>query len=193
MKLTLDFEQTDIRGDTLLYMAGLYFNTPIDNESVRDALTRRYIYYDNNEKRYYMTDKGIEAFEEIVVKGEDLSIQKRYNALADRLRELYPSGRKATNTPWKGSTAETAKRLMALEKKFHVRLDDDKVYEITKKYVDSFKDGATTYMKSLSYFIIKQDKTGIPASTLLSMYQNDGKDEDKSSEDWTSSVLLTLK
>lgn len=103
-----------------------------------------------------------------------LSEDERYIALADKLRELFPTGRKeGTNYMWRDSTMIIAKKLKTLAHKFNVTFTDDEAIEATKKYINSF-NGDYRYMQLLKYFILKRDlNKQEETSQLLSFIENE--------------------
>lgn len=81
--------------------------------------------------------------------------QDDFNALADKLREIFPKGNKAgTNYNWRGSTAEIARKLKNLVVKYNCKFTEEEAIEATKAYVSSF-NGDYKYMKLLKYFLLK--------------------------------------
>lgn len=84
----------------------------------------------------------------------------RFMSLAKRLREIWPKGVRVVNGkeyPWRDTSRNLAKRLEVL---FKIReLDkytDDDVLSAARRYVSRFEDDKT-YMKGVSYFILKRD------------------------------------
>ena len=81
----------------------------------------------------------------------------RFMALADKLRALYPSGRKeGTSYMWKDNTVTIAKKLKTLCDKFQVTFTDEEAINATKRYIAQF-NGNYGYMQLLNYFILKRD------------------------------------
>ena len=81
--------------------------------------------------------------------------QDDFEALANKLREIFPKGNKAgTIYNWRGSTAEIARKLKNLVVKYGCRFTDEEAIEATKAYVASF-NGDYKYMKLLKYFLLK--------------------------------------
>ena len=94
--------------------------------------------------------------------------------LADKLRALYPSGRKeGTAYMWRDSTKTIAKKLLTLKAKYNAVFTDEQAIEATKKYVETF-NGNYAYMQLLKYFILKKDLIkGEETSQLLSYIENE--------------------
>ncbi len=81
--------------------------------------------------------------------------QDDFEAIANKLREIFPKGNKAgTNYNWRGSTAEIARKLKNLVVKYGCRFTKEEAVEATKAYVASF-NGDYKYMKLLKYFLLK--------------------------------------
>lgn len=81
--------------------------------------------------------------------------QDNFEAIANKLREIFPKGNKAgTNYNWRGSTAEIARKLKNLVVKYGCRFTEEEAIEATKAYVASF-NGDYKYMKLLKYFLLK--------------------------------------
>jgi hypothetical protein len=105
-----------------------------------------------------ITQIGVDNVESIFLNSEfretNASID-RFDLLADKLREIYPKGRKG-NSPytWRDSTAIISKKLKALVKRTGAKFTDEEAIEATSKYVASF-NGDYQYMKLLKYFISK--------------------------------------
>ena len=128
-------------------------------------------------------------FEGIILDGEYKKNKKenRFNILADKLRELYPEGRKeGTNYYWRDSTKISARRLKALDKKYGIDFTDEQAINATKRYIDSF-NGNYTYMQLLKYFIMKsvlKDGELEETSQLLSYIENENQ-VNNTNTDWS--------
>ena len=132
---------------------------------------------------------GAEMFEGIILDGEYKKNKKenRFNILADKLRELYPEGRKeGTNYYWRDSTKIIARRLKALDKKYGIDFTDEQAINATKRYIDSF-NGNYTYMQLLKYVIMKsvlKDGELEETSQLLSYIENENQ-VNNTNTDWS--------
>lgn len=81
--------------------------------------------------------------------------EQEFNDLADKLREIFPKGRKAGTThSWRGSTMDVANKLKSLVVKYGCTFTEEEAIEATKAYVAAF-NGDYKYMKVLKYFILK--------------------------------------
>lgn len=87
------------------------------------------------------------------------AIKDRCDALAPKLMELYPMGKKpGTNNQWrgyKGGVSEKLQKLLAGGEVF----SDEEAIEATKAYVDGF-NGMYTNMRVLPYFLGKNEVVG---------------------------------
>lgn len=117
-----------------------------------------------------------------------ISKDEEFNALAEKLRELYPEGKKpGTTYYWRDSVPMIARKLKTLVAKFGAKFTEEEAINATKKYIDSF-NGDYRYMHLLKYFLLKLDKeSGDMKSEFLSILQN--KDVEQLGENW----LVELK
>ena len=116
---------------------------------------------------------------------------ERFYNLANKLKEIYPSGRKAGTTYlWRGSTAEIAKKLKTLVAKYNFQFTDEQAIKATKAYVDAF-NGNYAKMRLLKYFILKSEKDADNninvISELMTLIENEN--QLTQDEDWTSVLI----
>lgn len=198
MKLFVDTNKVDkdIGVDGLLYLTALYLGCVINKETI-DKLNNKGLIFINSFKDGIPDDvsptkesaeivEGTYANMEISGKEDD----DRFNNLADKLRELFPTGRKpGTQLQWRDSTKIIAQRLKIFVKKFDVKFTDEQAIEATKKYISGF-NGNYQFMQVLKYFIMKagkEDGTSVVNSQLLSYMENTDC-TDNFSDDWTSTL-----
>lgn len=198
MKLFVDTDKVDkdIGVDGLLYLTALYLGCVINKETI-DKLNNKGLIFINSFKDGIPDDvsptkesaeivEGTYANMEISGKEDD----DRFNNLADKLRELFPTGRKpGTQLQWRDSTKIIAQRLKIFVKKFDVKFTDEQAIEATKKYISGF-NGNYQFMQVLKYFIMKagkEDGTSVVNSQLLSYMENTDC-TDNLSDDWTSTL-----
>lgn len=198
MKLFVDTDKVDkdIGVDGLLYLTALYLGCVINKETI-DKLNNKGLIFINSFKDGIPDDvsptkesaeivEGTYANMEISGKEDD----DRFNNLADKLRELFPTGRKSgTQLQWRDSTKIIAQRLKIFVKKFDVKFTDEQAIEATKKYISGF-NGNYQFMQVLKYFIMKagkEDGTSVVNSQLLSYMENTDC-TDNFSDDWTSTL-----
>lgn len=100
--------------------------------------------------------------------------EEELSELANKLRALYPTGRKeGTAYMWRDSTKTIAKKLLTLKAKYNTTFTDEQAIEATKRYVETF-NGNYAYMQLLKYFILKKDLIkGEETSQLLSYIENE--------------------
>ena len=117
---------------------------------------------------------------------------KEFIELAEKLREIYPKGRKeGTTYMWRGTVTEIAKKLKTLVAKYNCKFTQEQAIKATKEYVKSF-NGNYTKMRLLKYFILKLDKDADNnvnfISELMSLIENE-EDINTVNTDWTSFIV----
>lgn len=84
------------------------------------------------------------------------SIRKRCDALAPKLQEIFPLGKKpGTSLMWRGSVPLVSKKLQGLIAEGYVFTDEEAI-AATKAYVSGF-NGNTEGMRVLIYFLSKNE------------------------------------
>lgn len=118
-----------------------------------------------------------------------------YFALAAKLQEIYPPGKKPeTNYLWRCTKAEVAIKLKTLKVKYGYSFTEEQAIEATKKYVESFKmSGNYKNMRLLKYFILKTkpDAGGNLeiSSEFMSLIENAGQEDDiMALDDWVNDL-----
>ena len=189
--------KSGISVDMAFYLASIYFDKPYTYDTFDVASKQGLITY-NHLDRYNLpiqpklTREGVELVESIFLNSEfkgDKGIDTdRYDELADKLRELYPKGRKeGTSYLWRDSHAKIANKLRTLVKKYNFKFTDEQAISATKRYIESF-NGNYSYMQLLKYFILKKDKdTGEENSQLMSYIENEDC-TDAANDDWMNEV-----
>lgn len=186
MKLYIDTEECnklEIPLDEVLYIIGLYLGIDINIDTLHKVFKRGIIEHDGYDslkrmKNPKLTDKGVELAENLILNSEFNvpEYKNRFENLAEKLRELYPKGKKpGTAYMWRDSNAIIAKKLKALTKKYGDCFTDEQAIEATKKYVESF-NGNYQFMQLLKYFISKvvvKDGQLEESSQLLSYIENE--------------------
>lgn len=196
MKLTIDTEKVDkdIGVDGLLYLTSLYLDSPINCDTFNKLNNRGLVLTESMKGGFpYLVSATKDsrelvegAYADMEISGE--SNDNRFTLLADKLRELYPTGRKSgTQLQWRDSTAVIAKRLKAFVKRFEVDFSDEQYIDATRRYIESF-NGSYQFMQVLKYFIMKsgvEDGMTITNSQLLSFIQNTEAD---TTNNWTTQL-----
>lgn len=135
-----------------------------------------------------LSDNTKDLVAAILVDSDSKVVDKdgEYEALAEKLKEIYPKGRKpGTSYMWRDATGVIARKLKAVCVQFNVQISENKAIEATRAYVNSF-NGDYTYMQLLKYFILKKDpKTGELRSDFLSYLENEDTTENR---DWNVTV-----
>lgn len=183
-----EIEKQGLSVAEMFYMAALYYHEPINYNTFDSVCSKGFVSYDNliDHKvpiNPHLTEAGIEIVESVLINSEFKSdnVRSRFDILADKLRELFPTGRKpGTNYMWKDSTAVISKRLKALVKKYNAKFTDEEAIAATKRYVEGF-NGNYMYMQLLKYFIFKDD-----VSQLLSYIQNP---EEDINDNWVNELV----
>lgn len=189
--------KSGISVDMAFYLASIYFDRPYTYDTF-DVASRQGLITYNHLDRYNLpiqpklTREGVELVESIFLNSEfkgDKGIDTdRYDELADKLRELYPKGRKeGTSYLWRDSHAKIANKLRTLVKKYNFKFTDEQAINATKRYIESFNSNYS-YMQLLKYFILKKDKdTGEENSQLMSYIENEDC-TDAANDDWMNEV-----
>lgn len=169
MKIIFDTETCKKEGkdvDTILYLLSLLSGSPITVNTFEKARQQRLLKFDRPYDRRFpfpgdisLTDTGVYVAESVMAESNTTSSGDRYTQLAEKLREIFPAGKKPGYAyTWRDSVSCIADRL----KKFFMKYGeytDEQVIEATKNYVASF-NGNYTYMQLLKYFIWKNKVTG---------------------------------
>lgn len=129
-------------------------------ETIEDLHNNLILYTDKNSPNEITIVKG--AFDDRVCKillESDKAVPKenRCEALAIKMRELFPKGMKSGSAAWRGNLREITLKLQKFFKLYGAKWTDDQIVEATKRYVESF-NGNTTYMRILKYFILKNTR-----------------------------------
>lgn len=116
-----------------------------------------------------------------------LDKDSEFEALAVKMKEVYPAGRKpGTTYMWRDSTAVIARKLKTLVAQFGCKFTEEEAVRATKEYVSSF-NGDYRFMQLLKYFILKKDtSTGEIRSDFMALLENKGQSDER--QDWTSTL-----
>lgn len=89
---------------------------------------------------------------------KDENQQSFFEELAEGLRNLWPPGEKDGKYPWRDSVSNLSRRLEALWRDRQLKdFSIDDCLMVARRYLAQFEQ-STKYMKTLKYFILKQDK-----------------------------------
>ena len=110
-------------------------------------------------------------------------------ALAMKMREIFPKGIKTGSSAWRGNVREITLRLQKFFKTYGAQYSPEDILSATQRYVDHF-NGDYRYMRILKYFIMKSEtktgEDGIPhiedVSELANFLENDCVSDN--TDDW---------
>ena len=127
---------------------------------------------------------GKKKYNEIVVKSSPQAKipDSELDALARKLKEIYPTGKKEDRWHWAEGIPLIKKRLQNFFVKYG-RYPSEDIIDATQRYVDEMKDKED--MRLLKYFIYKDKRENgeiIYTSDLITWMEN--KDEEVRSSDW---------
>lgn len=165
----------------------LFLEMKGDFQRTLDSLVRKdFVTSDKVGNKYFVNVHG----HDIIADSAIAEIKSNeYSELAQKLKDLYPKGKKSGPYPWTEGIQLICKRLSLFEKKYG-KFSDDDIYDATKRYIEAF-NGNYTYMKTLKYFICAEKNVNgsiESSSDLLTFIENKGQ-EDSLSNDW-SSILV---
>ena len=184
MKLVIDSEVCESKGLTLEEFIVLYLNSKnVDiNKTINSIIEKKVAGKDLfNPNAVVLSSNSRKLLEEIILDSDKTVAKnnKRLENLAEKLRELYPEGKKqGTQYYWRDSNSVIVKKLKALIKKYGDCFTDEQAINATKKYVESF-NGNYQFMQLLKYFISKNVVKGgevEETSQLLSYIENAGQE-----------------
>ena len=206
MKICIDtdkIEETGLNIAETMYLVSLYFKQKIELSTFKSLCNKGLIQYDFISRGYAENVKinqyGINTVEALVLNSEiqqlvpvENTTKDRFEVLADKLRDLYPSGRKpGTAYQWRDSTKVIALRLKTLVRKFDADFTDEQAINATRKYVNSF-NGNYKRMRLLKYFVLKSEKDADDniniISELMSLIENEGQINEQR-EDWEATLV----
>lgn len=128
----------------------------------------------------------------ILIDSEKVETKLEFEELADKLREIFPKGKKpGTTYMWRDTTAVIAKKLKILVTKYNCKFTEEQAIKATQAYVNSF-GGNYKYMQLLKYFILKTPTNASGdvelRSDFMSYVDNEGHEE-QLREDWMSNMV----
>lgn len=137
-----------------------------------------------------VSDNVKELIAAILVDSAKVVLNKNsdFMELADKMREIFPAGRKPDTTYyWRDSTQLIARKLSTLVTKFDISFTEEEALTATRRYVESF-NGDYRFMQLLKYFILKTDKnTGEIKSEFMSLLQNP-EEQDTLNDNWLNEI-----
>lgn len=197
MKLVVDSEVCESKGLTLEEFIVLYLNSKnVDiSKTINSIIEKKVAGKDLfNPNAVVLSSNSRKLLEEIILDSDKTVAKnnKRLENLAEKLRELYPEGKKqGTQYYWRDSNSVIVKKLKALIKKYGDCFTDEQAINATRKYVASF-NGNYQFMQLLKYFISKNVVKGgevEETSQLLSYIENAGQeDKQQMTIDWETEL-----
>lgn len=191
-----ELEKKKLPLSTALYLVSLYFNNEIKIDVVKESLARGFLVCSTFDANGFpigakITNLGVQYVEDVFINSEiHTTKEENFENIAQNLRELFPKGRKpGTSLMWRGSEYEVVKKLKTLKKKLGKFFTEEEIINAAKRYIQSF-NGNYTYMRTLPYFILKQEAiNGVveEKSELLSYIENSDGDNTTNSE-WTAEL-----
>lgn len=109
--------------------------------------------------------------------------------LAKKLKEIFPKGKKeGTNMYWSEGTALIIRRLKLFFKKYGQYSNED-IINAAERYINSF-NGDYRYMRTLKYFIFKEEKSiDNSSSELLTLIENKDQIDETIDNNWTQTLI----
>ena len=196
MKLVIDSEVCESKGLTLEEFIVLYLNSKnVDISKTINSIIEKKIAGKDlfNPNAVVLSSNSRKLLEEIILDSDKTVAKnnKRLENLAEKLRELYPEGKKqGTQYYWRDSNSVIVKKLKALVKKYGDCFTDEQAINATRKYVASF-NGNYQFMQLLKYFISKNVVKGGEVeeqSQLLSYIENANQEESQQTIDWENEL-----
>jgi hypothetical protein len=146
-----------------------------------------------NGTEYFITNKAKDVLNTIFIESEKVKedIPDKYLELAQKLKEIFPKGKKeGTQFYWTEGPTLIIRRLYLFFRKYGNIYSEDQILQAAKAYVTGF-NGQYTYMQLLKYFIFKEKK-GVSGeiegeSQLINYIDHEGEESTKN--DWTSIIL----
>lgn len=172
----------------LLYLCSREINlTSLAESLINKGLANRDL---KDSSSVVVSDNAKDFIASILISSAKVVLDKHsdFSELANKMRELFPAGRKAGTTYyWRDSIPVIARKLETLVTKFDVEFTEEEALNATRRYIESF-NGDYRYMQLLKYFILKTDRsTGEIKSEFLSLIQNP-EDEEVLNDNWLTDV-----
>ena len=161
-----------------------YPNTKID---INLTQILEYGFIIESDVGYCLTEEGLAFIEDMTVQEVEtikLPTKAERFELVDKLRELFPEGKKTgTSKYWRGNRGDVGEKLKKFYEKYGV-YEDEKIIEASQKYISSFGDNKQL-MRTLEYFILKDG-----SSDLATILENaDSIKSDENNDMWTSLLV----
>lgn len=183
-------EENNLSVPKALALAAIQYSTPNDYEELikEGLITKCNGSIFEPERRYSLMNKAEDLLTKIII-NSDSNVTKRstnIEELADKLREIYPSGKiPNTNYYYKCNKQDIINKLKTFFKMYGTKYTDEQIINATQKYINSF-NGNYAYLKLLKYFIWKDERLkGESVQSLLADFIENENSEDITNTDWT--------
>lgn len=149
--------------DISLRQLGLLIYLASDNdvqqlqEDLKDLWHKGWVIAEGN--KYVFDPYKWEDIKVLIDKEDDSEKHNRCLILAKRMKEIFPKGNReigGKKYPFQEAERIIAQRLKKFFGRYGEDYSDEKIIEVTKSYVEQFNEDYT-YMKSLKYFIFKDE------------------------------------
>jgi len=170
IKIDTDIIKKHENANLCYYLLSLLGEAPIDINCCAKARNLGFVEskdrFENYPKDAKITDYGTEHLMSIIAGNDNrlgIIAEDRCTLLADKLRELFPTGNKpGTKVMWRGNRKVVADRLRKFFVKYGDEWTDEEIIDATKRYVATCRaQDNGRYMRSLPYYIWKNDiRTG---------------------------------
>lgn len=197
MKYTIDSEVLKANGITLpeLLMLMIMKTGSSPPKLVDNMLKKQMIVKDGMFGQYLLTSNWADVMSTVLLDSDEShESQDRVEALAIKLMEIFPKGKKegTVSTYWRGNKKDIALKLKKFFK-LYSKYSDEIILEAAQSYVNSF-NGDYSYMRVLKYFIWKDEvkciggvNQVIETSDLATVIENIGQEEEIRQE-WTTKL-----
>lgn len=183
-------EENNLSVPKALALAAIQYSAPNDYEELikEGLITKCNGSIFEPERRYSLMNKAEDLLTKIII-NSDSNVTKRstnIEELADKLREIYPSGKiPNTNYYYKCNRQDIINKLKTFFKMYGTKYTDEQIINATQKYISSF-NGNYAYLKLLKYFIWKDERLkGESVQSLLADFIENENSEDTVNTDWT--------
>lgn len=183
-------EENNLSVPKALALAAIQYSTPNDYEELikEGLITKCNGSIFEPEHRYSLMNEAEDLLTKIII-NSDSNVTKRstnIEELADKLREIYPSGKiPNTNYYYKCNRQDIINKLKTFFKMYGTKYTDEQIINATQKYISSF-NGNYAYLKLLKYFIWKDERLkGESVQSLLADFIENENSEDTVNTDWT--------
>ena len=190
MKYTIDTEILKNVDLSLSEFSVLLYYADKENNKEFDELTESLWnkgYLIKELHNYVIEPHSFEKIQVILAKCTNpKSVNDRASFLADKLREIYPSGKiPNTNYYYKCNKQDIINKLKTFFKMYGTKYTDEQIINATQKYISSF-NGNYAYLKLLKYFIWKDERLKEDSvQSLLADFIENENSEDTVNTDWT--------